>query len=97
MAKRSGATIHIDVGRLQQRDPNYGLRVNCYVCATPHAGSGLARIRDSQSISHIHVPLCEACLADKDIDQRVLQKYWNAPDLKVREGGMWDPAWDKPQ
>lgn len=74
--------IFVDVGRLQQRDPNYGLPVDCYVCGTTHAASGLARIQDKRSTTH--VPLCDACFGK---DAQLMRKFLNAPDLKVSEGG----------
>ena len=60
-----------------------GLSVGCYVCGIPHRALGIARIRDSRST--LDVPICEPCFgADPD---GVLRKYWNAPGLKITEGG----------
>jgi len=32
--------VFVDHARLMQRDPNYGLPVDCYLCGTTHAASG---------------------------------------------------------
>jgi hypothetical protein len=82
-ARKRGETIFIDYGCLLERDQNYGLPVECYVCATAHKASGIARIDDKQSTTI--VPLCEACLACRGND--VARKYLNAPDLEISEGG----------
>jgi hypothetical protein len=34
-AKERGRVIYIDFGRLQERNPNYGAPVECYVCGAP--------------------------------------------------------------
>ena len=79
-----GRAISIHYGRLQPRDPNHGLPLNCYVCGTTHVASGLARIDDNGSATD--VPLCDACLTGGE-DERLLRKYLNAPVLKIGEGG----------
>ena len=84
-AHAKGDTITIDVGRLQPRNPNHGLPVNCYLCGTAHPGSGLARIQANHSTTH--VPLCDACFADNTVDQLVVRKFLAAPELKIRQGG----------
>jgi hypothetical protein len=33
--------IRFDYSRLQPRDPNHGLPIDCYLCATTHATSGV--------------------------------------------------------
>jgi hypothetical protein len=81
---------HTSTGTLSERDPNYGLRVDCYVCGVPHLARGLARIQDKSGTTD--VLLCNSCLGVRDVDKhdthnRIIKKYWNAPDLKVREGG----------
>jgi hypothetical protein len=79
-AKKHGTTI-IDFGRLVT--PDDALPVDCYICATPHKASGVARIQERQSITY--VPLCDQCFTDSG--DAVVRKYMNAPDLKIHEGG----------
>jgi hypothetical protein len=80
-----GDVTNVSLGHLQQRDPNYGVPVNCYVCGAPHKALGLARISDKSGATD--VPICDACLCTPQADQRIMRKYWNAPDLTVRDGG----------
>ncbi len=82
--KRGDAT-YVAYGHLQERDQNYGLSVNCYVCGAPHKAFGVARIRDKSGT--IHVPLCEACLHSDLHEQAIMRKFWNAPNLEISEGG----------
>ena len=56
--------VFIDYGRLLPADRNHGVAVRCYVCETPHAASGLARIEARRST--LDVPLCETCLASTE-------------------------------
>jgi hypothetical protein len=75
-----------DYGHLLKGDPNYGLPVVCYVCATPHKAFGLARIQDKSGTTHI--PLCEPCVSDPtNTGKSVARKYLNAPELEISEGG----------
>jgi hypothetical protein len=83
LAKRN--VTFVDYGHLSERDQNYGLPVECYVCGFPHHALGLARITDSQET--IHVPLCEPCLGSDDRANTVIRKFLNAPDLEISEGG----------
>ncbi|QIG97523.1 hypothetical protein [Bradyrhizobium sp. 6(2017)] len=84
-ARKRGDMILIDYGHLLERDQNYGLSVACYVCATAHKASGIARIEDKRSSTI--VPLCEACPTSDDRGNDVARKYLNAPDLEISEGG----------
>lgn len=79
-----GTAIFADVGYLSERDLNYGLPVNCYVCGTAHKAFGLVRIKDDRST--IVVPLCEACCAPDKMDA-IVRIFLNAPDLEIRKGG----------
>jgi hypothetical protein len=88
-AARTREAIFIDHCRLLQGHPNYGLPVNCWLCSAPHSASGLARIRDKGSTSHL--PLCHACLAGADMEDRMARKYFNAPRLEIGEGGEATP------
>jgi len=83
-AARSRKLILVDIGRLQPRDPNYGLQLGCYVCATSHAASGCARIQDGPS--ETYVPLCDACYADDDTN-RIVRTFLKAPDIRISNGG----------
>jgi hypothetical protein len=89
-AIKRGDVIFIDYGNLLERDQNYGLSVVCYVCATPHNASGLARITDKSGLEH--VALCQSCLQSARDDgvtkERVYRKFLNAPDLEISEGGV---------
>ena len=82
---RKGDVITVDIGRLQQRDPNYGLPVSCYVCGAAHTASGLARIQDKRSTKN--VALCDACLADGTVDHLVVRKFLGASGMTFSEGG----------
>jgi|tagenome__1003787_1003787.scaffolds.fasta_scaffold20938743_2 hypothetical protein len=80
-ALKVGAIL-VDIGRLMQRDANYGLPVDCLLCGTKHAAAGLARI---QKRSTTHVPLCDPCLTSgDDVTDRIARRYLNAPDLVIR-------------
>jgi hypothetical protein len=79
-----GEVILIHYGQLLERDQNYGLPVQCYVCGAPHKALGLARIEQKRSTTD--VPLCDECLAS-DSKGDIIRKYTNAPDLKISEGG----------
>jgi hypothetical protein len=76
--------VFIDCGYLSKRDPNYGIPVECYVCATPHKAFGLARIEDKSGTTY--VPLCQPCLQADDT-KPIARKYLAAPDLEISEGG----------
>ena len=80
-AARKRGAIFVDLGRLSERDQNFGLPVACYVCDTPHKAEGLARIRRNRVT--IDVPLCERCLVSDDGDTAVIRKYLNAPGLEI--------------
>jgi hypothetical protein len=81
---KPGDMVSIDCGHLNERDPNRGIPVACYVCGTMHAGLGVARIRDKSSATY--VPLCEPCLANDAIDHAIVQKFWGA-NLDFRDMG----------
>jgi len=83
-AARKKGVIFVDYGHLDQRDPNYGSPVQCYVCGVLHNASGVARIEGS---SIVHVALCELCLASDPGGNGVLRKFLNAPGLEIEEGG----------
>jgi hypothetical protein len=83
---RKGSVTCVDYGRLSPQDCNYGLPVECYVCGRAHNALGLARIRDKRGTTD--VPLCKPCLDSDDQTNAVLRKYWNAPGLKIRDGGQ---------
>ena len=72
-----GRVTCIDFGRLQERDRNYGLPVECYVCGAPHEALGLARITEGEAVTH--VPLCEACRVAGKTVKAIARKYWNVP------------------
>jgi hypothetical protein len=72
--------INVSFGRLQERNPNYGVKVNCYICGAEHKGYGVARIDD------LHVPLCKPCLVKGD-DEALLRKYYDTHDLKIKDSG----------
>jgi hypothetical protein len=87
----AAGVVKIDYGCLSERDQNYGTSFSCYVCDTPHKALGVARIQDKSGTSY--VALCDSCLVadyddvDSPTKNAVIKKYWNAPDLEVREGG----------
>jgi hypothetical protein len=81
---RVGSMVDIGIGRLLERDRNYGTAVNCYVCSTPHAAYDLARIEDQGHT--LHVPLCPHCAAT-DQTGAVFRKYVGVPDMKITDGG----------
>src|SRR6266851_3551918 len=83
-AAKVGDITFIDRGYLLERDLNYGLPVICYVCGKPHQALGIARIQDRARGTTEHIPLCQACVSSGD---GIIQKYWNAPDLEMTEGG----------
>jgi hypothetical protein len=91
MSDKTPQAAFVDYGRLLERDPNYGLPVNCYVCDAPHKALGFARIQDKSGTTH--VPLCERCFrAVEDTrgshtQHTILRKFFNAPDLEISEGG----------
>ena len=84
-ARKHGAVVKIDRGRLQERDQNYGLAVGCYVCGRPHKASGFVHVCDSRS--SIYAALCEPCLVSGDANDDILRKYLNAPALEVIDKG----------
>lgn len=79
---QAGDGILIERGHLLERDPNYGLPVNCYICDTPHKARGLARIQDKSGTTH--VPLCEPCRHDPDAPVAII---WRFSHVIVSEGG----------
>jgi hypothetical protein len=88
--KKVQQVVFVDYGQVQERDPNYGSPVNCYVCGTAHKLSGIARIRDQRTITD--VPLCGLCLDNPNsVDSRtsdsVIRKYLGAPDLAIEDCG----------
>jgi hypothetical protein len=84
MKHQVGDWVNISEGVLQERDPNYGLRVTCYVCGTPHLARGVAYIEDKSGASV--VPLCDPCVG-ADVSNRIVKKYWSWLDLEFSEGG----------
>jgi ribosomal protein S14 len=80
--------VNVIFGHLSVRDKNYGLRVRCYVCGTPHKASGLARIEDASGhteVKSLDVPVCEECLrSDRN---GVIRKFLNLSDLEILEVG----------
>ena len=82
---RVGDVVLIAYGLLDGRDPNYGLPVNCYVCAAPHKALGVARIDRDQSITDVLI--CDDCLQADGGRNAVARKFMNAPDLTINEGG----------
>ena len=87
-AARSRKLTLVDIGRLQPRDPNYGLQLGCYVCATSHAASGCARIQDGPS--ETYVPLCDACYADDDTN-RIVRTFLKHPILGSATAARYRP------
>ena len=77
--------ILIGQGHLLEGDQNYGLPVNCYICATPHKAFGIARIEKNQSVTH--VPLCEPCRQELDVAEAIMWRFYHVPNLKITEGG----------
>ena len=65
----------------------------CYVCGKEHKAFAAARIQDKTKTLDVH--LCRKCSpapnenkkVTKNKSEAVLQKYWNAPDFEVIEGG----------
>jgi hypothetical protein len=85
---KRATTIFVDYGHLAKRDPNYGLRLECFVCDAPHAASGIARIRHDESTDY--VPLCETCREGAPgpfIGNAIVRKFFDAPGMEIHEGG----------
>jgi hypothetical protein len=87
--------IMVFYAHLLSGDLNYGLSVDCYVCSRTHSALYLARIKHKRD--KLDVPLCEACYATDPKDGGVIRKFLNAPDLKLKDMGEWDPAWERKQ
>lgn len=90
-ATKTGNVAFADFGVLLEGNPNYGLQVSCYVCGSPHAARGVARLQGAAG--SMNVALCDGCNPrgpggfDADKEKAVLRKYLNAPDLEIKEGG----------
>ena len=88
---RAGDMIVTTCGNLLEHDPNYGLSVDCFACGVTHKGWGFIKIQDGTGTTYL--PLCEVCAQAANDDDNsqvantIVQKYWNAPDLKFTKGG----------
>jgi hypothetical protein len=60
--------------------PAYGQSMACYVCGDEHGALNVARIEDDKKTTT--VPLCPACVLDKDA---VIRKHLKASNLEVHD------------
>jgi hypothetical protein len=84
-----GATLLVDYGRLSNRDPDYGLPVDCYVCGKVHMARDVARVRENRPSRRPFVPICEPCRAKGDpneIMQKAMSKQIPAMADKLKKG-----------
>src|SRR5215831_17993493 len=71
----------------------------CFVCDKPAiawpwpqapggTAHGFTEINDDGRMQV--VLLCETCFNTEKIEAAIIRKYWNAPDLKIDEGGTYE-------
>jgi protein-arginine kinase activator protein McsA len=72
--------VSVDYGTLRPDFPGYGQSMACYVCGKQHGVLNVARIKDEKRTTT--VPLCPACVLDKDA---VIKKHLKAPNLEVHD------------
>jgi protein-arginine kinase activator protein McsA len=70
--------VIVEYGTLRPDFPAYGQSMACYVCGDEHGALNVARIKDDKKTTA--VPLCPACVLDKDA---VIKKHMKAPDHEV--------------
>lgn len=72
--------VIVDYGTLRPDFPAYGQSMACYVCGNKHGALNVARIKDEKKTTS--VPLCPACVLDKDA---LIKKHLKTPNLEVYE------------
>jgi protein-arginine kinase activator protein McsA len=72
--------VIVDYGTLRPDFPAYGQAMGCYVCGKEHGALNVARIKDEKKTTS--VPLCPACVLDKDA---VIKKHLKTPNLEVHD------------
>jgi hypothetical protein len=72
--------VIVEYGTLRRDFPAYGQALACYVCGDKHGALNVARIKDEKKTTT--VPLCPACVLDKDA---VIKKHLNTPKFEVHD------------
>jgi|SRR6516165_9023650 hypothetical protein len=87
--KLVGDVVELKFGRVVFKPGEDTSRDTCYLCGKPatawsEMGHGFVDIS-----GHI-VLLCESCFNTEEQDKAIIRKYFNAPDMKISEGGTID-------